>query len=88
MVVFEYSSAILTITRSLVAFKVGGRKGRSKGLINIIFEQGVLYFRCASFSVSKDMKGSLIPHSIISFFTTTAVILNVVGTQARTIFSG
>ncbi|KAF4585119.1 hypothetical protein EYR40_001955 [Pleurotus pulmonarius] len=59
MVVFEYSSAILTITRSLMAFKVGRRKGRSKGLINIIFEQGVLYF------------------SIISLFTTTAVILNV-----------
>ncbi|KAJ8689719.1 hypothetical protein PTI98_012593 [Pleurotus ostreatus] len=59
MVIFEYSSAILTITRSLVAFKVGRRKGRSKGLINLIFEQGVLYF------------------SIISLFTTTAVILNV-----------
>ncbi|KDQ23241.1 hypothetical protein PLEOSDRAFT_1079413 [Pleurotus ostreatus PC15] len=61
MVIFEYSSAILTITRSLVAFKVGRRKGRSKGLINLIFEQGVLYF------------------SIISLFTTTAVILNVAG---------
>lgn len=59
MVIFEYSSAILTITRSLMAFKVGRRKGRSKGLINLIFEQGVLYF------------------SIISLFTTTAVILNV-----------
>ncbi|KAL4255636.1 DUF6533 domain-containing protein [Pleurotus pulmonarius] len=43
----------------LMAFKVGGRKQHSKGLINLIFEQGVLYF------------------SIISLFTTAAVILNV-----------
>ncbi|KAF9490047.1 hypothetical protein BDN71DRAFT_1498758 [Pleurotus eryngii] len=61
MVVFEHSSAILTITRSLMAFKVGRREGHSKGLINLIFEEGVFYF------------------SIISLFTTTAVILNVVG---------
>ncbi|KAJ8689761.1 hypothetical protein PTI98_012628 [Pleurotus ostreatus] len=59
MVIFEYSSAILTITRSLMAFRVGGRKQHAKGLMNLIFEQGVLYF------------------SIISLFTTAAVILNV-----------
>ncbi|KAL4256509.1 DUF6533 domain-containing protein [Pleurotus pulmonarius] len=59
MVIFEYSSAILTITRSLVAFKACGRKRHSKRLIKIVFEQGVLYF------------------SIVSLFTTTAVILNV-----------
>ncbi|KAF7419437.1 hypothetical protein PC9H_002027 [Pleurotus ostreatus] len=45
MVIFEYSSAILTITRSLMAFRVGGRKQHAKGLMNLIFEQGVLYFR-------------------------------------------
>lgn len=59
MVIFEYSSAILTITRSLMAFRIGGRKQHAKGLMNLIFEQGVLYF------------------SIISLFTTAAVILNV-----------
>ncbi|KAF4569570.1 hypothetical protein EYR40_008550 [Pleurotus pulmonarius] len=59
MVIFEYSSAILTVARSLVAFKACGRKRHSKRLIKIVFEQGVLYF------------------SIVSLFTTTAVILNV-----------
>ncbi|KAF7424871.1 hypothetical protein PC9H_010182 [Pleurotus ostreatus] len=46
MIVFEFSAAVLTVIRCLVAFKAaGGRKNQSKGLMNLIFEQGVLYFR-------------------------------------------
>ncbi|KAG9225220.1 hypothetical protein CCMSSC00406_0007051 [Pleurotus cornucopiae] len=45
MIVFEFSAAVLTVIRCLVAFKAaGGRKNQSKGLMNLIFEQGVLYF--------------------------------------------
>ncbi|KDQ25075.1 hypothetical protein PLEOSDRAFT_160904 [Pleurotus ostreatus PC15] len=41
----KFSAAVLTVIRCLVAFKAaGGRKNQSKGLMNLIFEQGVLYF--------------------------------------------
>ncbi|KAJ8503190.1 hypothetical protein ONZ45_g11078 [Pleurotus djamor] len=59
MVVFEASSAILTIARCIQAFRVGGVSRHRGSLMHMIFEQGVLYF------------------SIISLFTTAAVILNV-----------
>ncbi|KAJ8523059.1 hypothetical protein ONZ45_g390 [Pleurotus djamor] len=59
MVVFEASSALLTIARCIQAFRVGGVSRHRGSLMHMIFEQGVLYF------------------SIISLFTTAAVILNV-----------
>ncbi|THU80940.1 hypothetical protein K435DRAFT_694623, partial [Dendrothele bispora CBS 962.96] len=60
MVVFEYSSAILTTVRSIQAFRADKSpwKDRKNGLAYLIFEQGILYF------------------SVVSLFTTAAVILN------------
>ncbi|KAL0570699.1 hypothetical protein V5O48_011262 [Marasmius crinis-equi] len=59
MVVFEFSSAILTFIRSVQTFRSGGGwKNQRSGLVFLIFRQGVFYF------------------SVISLFTTAAVILN------------
>ncbi|KAG7098066.1 hypothetical protein E1B28_000040 [Marasmius oreades] len=59
MVVFEYSSAILTIIRSIQAFRAGGPwRNQKSGFLYLIFEQGVFYF------------------SVVSLFTTGAVVLN------------
>ncbi|KAG7094542.1 hypothetical protein E1B28_005370 [Marasmius oreades] len=49
MVVFEYSSAILTIFRSIQAFRVGGPwRNQKSGFLYLIFEQGVFYFSVVS----------------------------------------
>ncbi|PBK99098.1 hypothetical protein ARMGADRAFT_919462, partial [Armillaria gallica] len=66
MVVFEYSSAILMTIRSIQAFRVGGPwKAQRRGFTYLIFEQGHLYHSDKS--------------SIVSLFTTAAVILNSAG---------
>ncbi|THH31657.1 hypothetical protein EUX98_g2543 [Antrodiella citrinella] len=59
MVVFESSAAILTIIRSIQAFKAGGSSWRlwKEGLSYMIFEEGILYF------------------CVISVFTTATLIL-------------
>jgi len=59
MIVFESSSAILTIIRSIQAFRVGGSSWSlwKEGLSYMIFEEGIMYF------------------CIISAFTTATLIL-------------
>ncbi|PBK86648.1 hypothetical protein ARMGADRAFT_940293, partial [Armillaria gallica] len=66
MVVFEYSSAILRTIRIIQAFRVNGPwKAQRRGFIYLIFEQGQLYHNDKP--------------SVVSLFTTAAVILNSVG---------
>ncbi|ESK82544.1 hypothetical protein Moror_3706 [Moniliophthora roreri MCA 2997] len=49
MVIFEYSSAILTTIRSVQAFRVNGAWRTQKGgFLYMIFEQGILYFSVIS----------------------------------------
>ncbi|KAF9263837.1 hypothetical protein L218DRAFT_926983, partial [Marasmius fiardii PR-910] len=49
MVVFEYSSAILTIIRSIQAFRAAGPwRSQKSGFLYLIFEQGVFYFSVVS----------------------------------------
>ncbi|KAJ7662494.1 hypothetical protein B0H17DRAFT_314806 [Mycena rosella] len=43
MVIFESSSAFLTTTRCVMAFREGGRM-KNQGIMFILFEQGILYF--------------------------------------------
>lgn len=81
MIVFEFSAAVLTVIRCLVAFKAaGGRKNQSKGLMNLIFEQGVLYFRCVGSidTITSAADHSLTLISIVTIITMAALILNVV----------
>ena len=79
MIVFEFSAAVLTVIRCLVAFKAaGGRKNQSKGLMNLIFEQGVLYFRCVGSIITSAADHSLTLISIVTIITMAALILNVV----------
>ncbi|KAJ7271828.1 hypothetical protein C8J57DRAFT_1226390 [Mycena rebaudengoi] len=45
MVIFESSSAILTATRCVIAFRAGGGlENQRHGIMFILFEQGILYF--------------------------------------------
>ncbi|KAJ7613502.1 hypothetical protein FB45DRAFT_874457 [Roridomyces roridus] len=44
MVIFESSSAFLTLVRSLVAFKTGGMADQRRSILFVMFEQGILYF--------------------------------------------
>ncbi|KAK0215171.1 hypothetical protein EDD85DRAFT_962902 [Armillaria nabsnona] len=63
MVVFEYSSAILRTIRIIQALRVNGPwKAQRRGFIYLIFEQGIFYFSDKP--------------SVVSLFTTAAVILN------------
>ncbi|EEB92620.1 hypothetical protein MPER_08843 [Moniliophthora perniciosa FA553] len=49
MVIFEYSSAILTTIRSVQAFRVNGAwRAQKGGFLYMIFEQGILYFSVIS----------------------------------------
>ncbi|KAK7054502.1 hypothetical protein VNI00_003700 [Paramarasmius palmivorus] len=49
MVIFEYSSAILMIIRSVQAFRVNGAwRAQKGGFLYMIFEQGLFYFSVVS----------------------------------------
>ncbi|KAG7086151.1 hypothetical protein E1B28_002111 [Marasmius oreades] len=62
MVIFEYSSAILTIIRSVQAFRAGGPWSNHKGgFLYLIFEQGVFYFSVVSLTTTCTLVLNFIP---------------------------
>ncbi|KAK1225927.1 hypothetical protein PQX77_011125 [Marasmius sp. AFHP31] len=78
MVVFEFSSAILTIARCIQAFRVGGPwKKQKRGFIYLVFEQGKCFHRLVGVHTDEsDYFPGLIYFCIVSILTTGAMILN------------
>ncbi|KAJ6586040.1 hypothetical protein B0H19DRAFT_924499, partial [Mycena capillaripes] len=67
VVIFESSSAFLTVLRCVMAFRAGGPATRRRGLMFILFKQGKVTSICLT----------------ISIFTTAGVILNYPGLLQR-----
>ncbi|KZT19848.1 hypothetical protein NEOLEDRAFT_1077005 [Neolentinus lepideus HHB14362 ss-1] len=84
MVVFEFSSAILTTIRSVQALKGNGLtwKEQKTGFFYLILEQGTIWLP-AFFSRSPLIEGCTKGRSVLSVFTMGAVILNFTGLFQR-----